>query len=144
MSMNKKLAYLAVIVVVIAAIAYRYGYIGPSQSGMHMAANSKPTVNVTVPQLDQVAKLGEADFNANCAQCHGKNAAGTGKGPPLIHRIYEPNHHGDFSFKRAVELGVRSHHWPFGNMPPQQQVKDFELARIVTYVRTLQKANGIF
>jgi hypothetical protein len=53
-------------------------------------------------------------------------------------------HHGDYAFKSAVERGVRSHHWPFGNMPAQQQVKDFELARIVTYVRTLQKANGIF
>ncbi len=108
------------------------------------ASNSQPTVNVIVPKLGQVAKLGEEDFNSNCAACHGKNAAGSGNGPPLIHRIYEPNHHADFSFKRAVDLGVRSHHWKFGNMPAQNQVKDYELVRIVAYVRALQKANGIF
>jgi len=104
----------------------------------------QPTVKVVVPNLGQVAKLGEEDFNANCAACHGKNAAGTGNGPPLVHRIYEPNHHADFSFKRAAEFGVRAHHWNFGNMPAQSQVKDYELVRIVTYVRELQKANGIF
>ncbi len=94
--------------------------------------------------MGQVAKLGEQDFNANCAACHGKNAAGTNSGPPLIHRIYEPNHHADIAFKLAAKRGVRAHHWGFGNMPPQEQVKDYELVRIVAYVRELQKANGIF
>lgn len=114
-----------------------------NQSG-NDSDTGQPTVKVTVPKLGQIAKLGEGDFNANCAACHGKNAAGTDSGPPLIHRIYEPNHHADIAFKLAAQRGVRAHHWSFGNMPPQAQVKDYEMVRIVTYVRELQKANGIF
>jgi hypothetical protein len=39
---------------------------------------------------------------------------------------------------------VRSHHWNFGDMPPQPQVTPQQLADIVAYVRVLQEANGIF
>ncbi|HSM30420.1 MAG TPA: c-type cytochrome, partial [Woeseiaceae bacterium] len=63
--------------------------------------------------------------------------------PPLIHRIYEPNHHGDQSFYLAAKQGVRSHHWPFGDMPPVESITDAEVGQIVAYVRTLQRANGI-
>ncbi len=141
--MRNYLVIAGVIVVALTGGAYLTGYFDdPSAKGTGSAG--KPTVKVVVPELGQIAKLGEADFNANCAICHGGNAAGTGKGPPLIHRIYEPGHHGDFSFKRAVEMGTRAHHWKFGNMPPQPQVSDQQVARIVVYVRALQKANGIF
>ncbi len=131
--------------IIAAALGVMY-YSGTfDQSAGKMAkADGEPTVNVIVPKLSQIAKLGEEDFNANCAACHGKNAAGTNSGPPLVHRIYEPNHHADISFKLAANRGVRAHHWGFGNMPPQTHVKDHEMARIVTYVRELQKANGIF
>ncbi len=151
--MNKNTMIIGAVVLTAIGGAYFFGMMGQSgtgmmsstgSSGMNMAVNSKPTVNVKVPELGQVAKLGEEDFNNNCAACHGKNAAGTGNGPPLVHRFYNPNHHADYAFKRAVEQGVRAHHWKYGNMPPQKQVKDYELARIVTYVRELQKANGIF
>jgi mono/diheme cytochrome c family protein len=86
---------------------------------------------------------GEALFNANCAVCHGAQAAGTGKGPPLVHRIYEPNHHGDMAFLLAARNGVRQHHWPFGDMPPVEGVSDADVALIVVYVRELQRAAGI-
>jgi mono/diheme cytochrome c family protein len=82
-------------------------------------------------------------FAANCAGCHGPRAAGSDKGPPLVHKIYEPSHHGDESFHRAVRQGVRAHHWTFGNMPPVAGVSDDELDRIIAYVRGLQKAAGI-
>ncbi|WP_343072333.1 cytochrome c [Roseibium litorale] len=104
-----------------------------------------PIVSVKVPELSGPAAEGEIAFNGNCAVCHGKNAAGQdGVAPPLIHKIYEPNHHGDMAFVIAARRGVRAHHWPFGNMPPVPDVTDDELVQIVTYVRTLQKANGIF
>ena len=93
-----------------------------------------PMVKVIAPELGQIAKLGEADFNATCAACHGKNAAGSGKGPPLVHNIYRPGYHADFSFKRAAKMGVRAHHWRFGNMPAQDHVKDKEISRIIVYV----------
>ena len=131
--------------IIVAALGTMYFTGAFDQPASKMAkVDGKPTVKVVVPKLGQIAKLGEEDFNANCAACHGKNAAGTGNGPPLIHRIYEPNHHADIAFKLAAQRGVRAHHWGFGNMPPQAQVKDYELVRIVTYVRELQKANGIF
>ena len=143
--MNNQKTVLIAGTIIVAALGAMYFFGAFDQSASKMAkANGQPTVKVVVPKLGQVAKLGEEDFNANCAACHGKNAAGTNSGPPLIHRIYEPNHHADIAFKFAANRGVRAHHWGFGNMPPQSQVKDYELVRIVAYVRELQKANGIF
>ena len=102
------------------------------------------TAAVTVPALSAQAQAGEAVFNANCALCHGVNAAGTNLGPPLVHKIYEPSHHQDFSFRNAVQNGVQSHHWQFGNMVPVPGVADDDIERIICYVRELQRANGIF
>lgn len=106
---------------------------------MHGTSGAK----ITVPVLSQVAKQGEQLFKANCAVCHGKNAAGTQNGPPLIHKIYEPSHHSDLSFQRAAKQGVRAHHWPFGNMPPVSGVTESDVTQIIAYVRELQRANGI-
>ena len=105
----------------------------------------KPAVSVVVPgSFSAAAMAGEVLFSANCATCHGKNAAGgTGNGPPLVHIIYEPNHHGDGSFYRAVAHGVRAHHWPFGNMPAIAGVSEADVTKIIAYVRELQRANGI-
>lgn len=86
---------------------------------------------------------GVALFQRNCAECHGREAKGTDKGPPLVHKIYEPGHHADASFYLAVRRGVRAHHWPFGDMPPVTGVSDEEIGRILAYVRGLQKAAGI-
>ena len=99
---------------------------------------------VLVPALSSVAMQGEQLFAASCAQCHGANAAGSDNGPPLVHRIYEPNHHGDRAFYRAVQQGVRAHHWQFGDMAPVPAVSEEDVGLIVRYVRELQQANGIF
>lgn len=115
----------------------------PNTSGK--AASGAPIVAVNVPALTGLAAEGEVAFNGNCAVCHGANAAGQdGVAPPLVHKIYEPNHHGDMAFVMAARRGVRAHHWPFGDMPPVPDVTDDQLVQIVSYVRTLQKANGIF
>ena len=106
---------------------------------------ARPIAEVRVPTLSATATAGEAVFDANCAACHGDNAAGRdGAGPPLVHKIYEPNHHSDAAFFLAARQGVRSHHWPFGNMPPVEGVSDDDVALIVAYVRELQRANGVF
>jgi len=89
-------------------------------------------------------QAGEAKFNANCSVCHGKQAAGTSQGPPLVHKIYEPNHHGDPAFQRAAASGVRAHHWEFGNMPKIDGVTPSDVDQIIQYVRWLQKQAGIF
>lgn len=139
MRVNKRVVASAVIVA--AGAAWFLFKAQPAGSGRA----GPPIVSVTVPALSGGAAEGEIAFNDNCAVCHGKDAAGQeGVAPPLVHKIYEPNHHGDMAFVVAARRGVRAHHWPFGDMPPVPDVTDEELVRIVTYVRTLQRANGIF
>ncbi len=87
---------------------------------------------------------GESLFNKNCALCHGQAGMGTNSGPPLVHKIYEPNHHADESFHRAVHDGVVAHHWRFGNMPPLHNLSHDTVDQIIQYVRWLQREAGIF
>ncbi|MBI5886738.1 MAG: cytochrome c [Deltaproteobacteria bacterium] len=89
-------------------------------------------------------KNGEAVFNVNCAKCHGLKGSGTDKGPPLVRKIYEPNHHSDLSFYWAVERGVRSHHWSYGDMPRIEGVSKADTGDIIAYIRALQKEAGIY
>ena len=86
---------------------------------------------------------GEHLFAANCSACHGAAADGTNNGPPLVHRLYEPGHHADFAFYRAVSNGVIAHHWNFGDMPPVSGLSEDEVAQIISYVRDLQREGGI-
>lgn len=102
------------------------------------------TVNVMVPtSFSPKAKRGAKTFADNCAACHGDNGSGSDKGPPLVHDIYNPGHHGDESFFRAVSTGVKQHHWPYGNMPPQTHINATMTGNIIAYVREVQAANGI-
>ena len=98
---------------------------------------------ILVPELTGDVAEGKTLFGEYCAACHGENGAGTDQGPPLIHPIYEPGHHPDAAFFLAARNGVRGHHWQFGNMMPVEGVTDDELAKIVAYVRAVQRANGI-
>ena len=88
-------------------------------------------------------QAGEAKFNAHCSACHGPQATGTQQGPPLVHKIYEPNHHGDAAFLRAAEFGVKAHPWEFGNMPKIDGVSSADVEQITRYVRWLQRQAGI-
>ena len=99
---------------------------------------------VTIPEFSSKARAGARLFAENCAVCHGENATGTEQGPPLLHKIYEPGHHPDASFRRAVERGVISHHWRFGHMAPVPGLSRRDVTRIIAYVRELQRANGIY
>ncbi len=106
-------------------------------------ADFKP-VRVKLPaQLSQDAVEGGELFADNCQRCHGKNASGTGKGPPLVHVIYEPSHHSDASFYKAASKGVKQHHWPYGDMPPVAGLTENAMGKIIRYVRELQRENGI-
>lgn len=110
----------------------------PPATGAAVAAVTMPAA------LSLAAGAGTAAFAANCASCHGMAADGRdGFGPPLIHRIYEPGHHGDIAFVMAVRRGVPAHHWNFGNMAPVKGVTDGDIATIIGFVREVQRANGI-
>lgn len=137
MKMNATMRNLAIALAAIAAAILIWQYSTPSQT------RNTALVDVKVPQLSAEARAGQKAFDANCAVCHGQNGAGTDRGPPLIHVIYNPGHHADEAFYFAVKNGVRSHHWRFGDMPAQPQVMDSDIAAIVHYVREMQRANGI-
>lgn len=98
---------------------------------------------LTMPVLSAQARDGAVLYEKYCAACHGANGGGSQQGPPLIHKIYEPGHHGDQAFLLAARQGVRSHHWGFGDMPPVTGIQVDEVARIVTFVREVQRSNGI-
>jgi len=152
--MNRNLSILAAIFVIAGAAAFflqtQQGN-GPPAGGMVPEDTSNveagaPLADVKVPaSFSATAQMGERAFNAKCAVCHGKNAAGqNGVAPPLVHQIYRPGHHGDIAFQLAAKNGVRSHHWRFGNMPPLEGLTQADVKTIVAYIRELQRGNGIF
>lgn len=120
---------------------------GSNGTGSINLSDPEGTAIVTVKlpsELSAKAQLGEGAFNAKCMTCHGPNAEGLkGVAPPLVHKIYEPSHHGDMAFVRAAQVGVRSHHWRFGDMPPVEGLTRGDVLNIVQYVRELQITNGI-
>jgi mono/diheme cytochrome c family protein len=107
-------------------------------SGGHSRAQG-----MNFPEFSPEAWQGGALFMGKCASCHGAFAQGTDKGPPLVHKIYEPGHHSDEAFILAIRRGSRQYHWSFGDMPPVEGDADSDIPPIILYVRELQRANGI-
>ena len=142
----KKISILAGVLIIVgfAFIAWQkidQGRLKNSNAGVDNTALAE----VLLPSsLSQSAQIGKRAFEAKCVAWHGVNAAGqVGVAPPLVHKIYEPSHHGDESFQRAVSLGVRAHHWPFGNMPAIEGLTRGDVVMVAAYIRALQRANGI-
>jgi len=109
-------------------------------------ASPAPRVEFRVPPEGFPADpdTGRSLFASHCAACHGNDALGSNdRGPPLIHRIYEPSHHSDLAFYRAIALGVHRHHWNFGDMPAVPGVSGEDAAHIIAWVRREQRAAGI-
>ncbi|MGB5869481.1 MAG: cytochrome c [Albidovulum sp.] len=98
-----------------------------------------------IPDLTGAAVLGQSVYADNCAACHGETLTGVeDKGPPFLHEFYLPGHHGDAAFFAAVVNGAQAHHWGFGDMPPVPGLTQAEIGAIVDFVRSVQKANGLF
>jgi len=122
-------------------------FLGCSENGS--SAERSPAASPTIPvsadtPLPVELQEGETKFNTFCSRCHGPQGQGTNNGPPLVHKIYEPNHHADMAFQRATAQGVRAHHWKFGNMPKIEGVAEEDVSHIIGYVRWLQRQAGIF
>ena len=136
-----------VAVILIGATALAYWFLaGPEEQASQIPSKPNPAiVEVVIPEtLSANAQIGKAAFETVCASCHGVNAVGQLEvAPPLVHVLYEPSHHGDEAFQRAVANGVRAHHWPFGSMPPVKGLTRGDVQMIVAYVREMQRANGI-
>jgi mono/diheme cytochrome c family protein len=94
------------------------------------------------PYDDPDLARGQELFEANCAACHGVDLEGTDSGPPFLHEVYVPSHHGDIAFYQAAEQGVQPHHWDFGAMPPVPTVSREDIQLIVNYVRARQRDAG--
>ena len=119
-------------------------FMGPIPKPTKQQADTPPAqTSAPIPNATPVS-TGQTLYDKNCASCHGQQAKGTDNGPTFIHKVYEPNHHGDMSFVLAAKRGVRAHHWRFGNMPAQPQVNEQQVREIIKYVRKLQKQAGIF
>ena len=86
-----------------------------------------------------VARIGESQFRANCAFCHGLGARGGGRGPDLTRT---PKKHGDADADlfNTINNGI-----PGTAMPPngatQQGVgmTDEEIWQVITYIRSVEK-----
>lgn len=86
----------------------------------------------------KMAKLGEYEFRANCAFCHGLGARGGGRGPDLTRT---PKKHGDSDQEifTTISNGV-----PGTAMPPngatQQGVgmTEQEIWQVITYIRSVE------
>lgn len=144
--MNKTIGIGIAVLAVAGVGAYKVSF-GQS-NGNQLAASSitgSALVEIALPeQLSENAQIGQRAYDASCMACHGPNAVGQdGVAPPLVHKIYEPGHHADESFQRAVALGVKSHHWRFGDMAPVEGLTRGDVKMIIGYVRELQRANGI-
>ena len=89
------------------------------------------------------ADRGSKLFTQHCAACHGADLKGSDKGPPMLHKVYEPSHHADIAFQLAVANGVRAHHWQFGDMAPVPGLTPDDVAHITAFVRGEQRKVGI-
>ena len=146
--MNKKYLFLgACAVAAVGAIAFLRSEPTqeiPPATGLASQAADTAMVAITMPDISGNAAVGQNIFENICAACHGAQGVGNAEaGPPLIHKIYEPSHHGDESFQRAVAHGVRAHHWRFGDMPPVEGLIRGDVAMVIDYIRAIQRANGI-
>lgn len=93
---------------------------------------------ITVPE----GGFGAEVYQASCASCHGVDLKGTDKGPSQLSIVYEPNHHGDDSYRSAARNGARQHHWNFGDMPPIEGISDEEIEAVIVFIRSEQERLG--
>lgn len=84
------------------------------------------------------AKLGEFEFRANCAFCHGLGARGGGRGPDLT-RAQKKHGNSDADLFRTINEGVPGTAMP-QNGATQQGVgmTEEEIWQVVAYIRSVQ------
>ena len=87
---------------------------------------------------------GKTLYVEKCAVCHGVDLRGTDKGPPQIHPVYRPDHHGDVAYQLAVRNGSKQHHWRFGDMAPVPGLRPEDVENITAYIRGEQRKAGLF
>ncbi len=87
----------------------------------------------------KAAKLGESQFRANCAFCHGLGAHGGGRGPDLT-RAQKRHGNSDADLFRTINEGV-----PGTAMPPNGATQQGvgmtaeEIWQVIAYIRSVEK-----
>lgn len=112
--------------------------------GIGFSNHGQTAKHIPSPKVPAQLTLNKMLYEKYCAECHGVDLRGSDKGPPFMHRVYHPGHHGDRSFYVAVKKGAKAHHWKFGDMKPIEGIDDRVIGSIVKYVRYVQKAAGLF
>src|SRR5438045_2016157 len=86
----------------------------------------------------KAAKVGESEFRANCAFCHGLGARGGGRGPDLT-RAQKKHGNSDADLFRTINEGVPGTAMP-QNGATQQGVgmTEEEIWQVVSYIRSVQ------
>ena len=108
------------------------------------APTATPSAATAAPAPPTAVSVnGRTLFIQSCSACHGVDLQGTDRGPPFLDRVYGPGHHADASFRLAVQRGVISHHWRFGNMPKIEGLTDEQVEEIIKFVREQQALAGI-
>ena len=113
---------------VLAALMFIFGALIPAR-----AQDKNP-----LARDPNAAKLGEFEFRANCAFCHGLGARGGGRGPDLT-RVQKKHGNSDADIFRTINEGV-----PGTAMPPngatQQGVgmTEEEIWQVISYIRSVQ------
>src|SRR5690349_1522569 len=86
----------------------------------------------------QAAKVGESQFRANCAFCHGLGARGGGRGPDLT-RAQKKHGNADADLFRTINEGV-----PGTAMPPNGATQQGvgmtaeEIWQVISYIRSVE------
>src|SRR5271170_6749173 len=91
----------------------------------------------------QAAKIGESQFRANCAFCHGLGARGGGRGPDLT-RAQKKHVHSDAEMFQVISNGIPGTVMPANGSNGQGVgMTDEEIWQIIAYIRSVEvKASG--
>ena len=97
----------------------------------------------TEPVSSQSFQQGGIAFIEECAGCHGRLAQGTDRGPNLIHPDYGPGNRSDAQIRQVVREGVPTRRRDYVDMLPTTNLSEHKLEQMVTYLREIQRMNGI-
>src|SRR6202165_2152491 len=86
----------------------------------------------------KAAKVGEPQFRANCAFCHGLGARGGGRGPDLS-RAQKRHGNSDADLFRTINEGVPGTAMPPNGAPKQAVcMREEEIGQVISYIRSVQ------
>lgn len=113
-------------------------------AGIVVAACGSDSTSSSAPAVEggETVERGAQVYASSCASCHGADLRGTEKGPSHLSIVYEPNHHGDDSFRSAIANGTPQHHWAFGDMEPVAGLSDADVEAVIAFVRFEQERQG--